>query len=159
MDRAPKGKVETDREVELRYIKGWCEMMVEIWHDRLMQLRIKDTGALYNSLQGQFEDGAIRTITHKFLEYGIYVAAGVGKGYTHGNSGGDDVNGLQFLRGHKEYWYGHHRQRRDWFATKYIASMHKLLEKEVEFNGLEYNGIMSTMLDEYFDKHSNLRSL
>lgn len=153
-------KKNASEEVELKYIKGWCEMMVEIWHDKLMQLRIKDTGSLYNSVQGNFQDGALREITHKFLEYGIYVAAGVGKGYTHGNSGGNDVNGLQFLRGRKlEYYYGHHRIRKDWFATRYIASMHKLLEREVEFYGERYQGMMSTMLDEYFDRQSKLRSM
>jgi hypothetical protein len=126
-------------------------------------------------------------ITHKFMEYGLYVAAGVGKGYVHGNGGS-----LSFLEGkHAEYYFGEnaeekevglglsqhamfnhrhnsrgaaltsgkHRQRRDWFSKKYLYSIYRLNEKESEYYGRKYWGLLSATLDAMFDKNSKLRSL
>jgi hypothetical protein len=150
-----KEKVYNEEEL-IKFEKGWCDFMVDIWHDRQMQLRIKDTGNLISSVQGEIQSGATRIITHKFLEYGIYVAAGVGNGYRHGNSGKDDENGLQFLKKDKK---GKHRKRRDWFNRKYFYSMKRLNEKEAEFYGEAYQGMLSTALDELFSSDSRLRSL
>lgn len=96
-----------DEEELTSFEKGWCNFMVDIWHERQMALRIKDTGILMNSVRGSFSDGSRTVIEHRFAEYGIYVAAGTGKGYIHGNSGKDDEAGLQFMRGEKgEYHKG-----------------------------------------------------
>lgn len=100
------GKVYTDEQLTA-FEKGWCDFMVDIWHERQLSLRIRDTGTLYGSIRGTASSGSDHVIEHRFAEYGIYVAAGVGKGYRHGNSGKDDDNGLQFLRGGKrEYLKG-----------------------------------------------------
>lgn len=66
---------------------------------------VYDTGTLHNTLQGVLHPGTPTTIEHRFREYGIYVANGTGWGYRKGNSGKDDENGLQFMRGGK-YNYG-----------------------------------------------------
>jgi len=84
------------------------------------------------------------------LEYGIYVAAGTGNGYRRGNSGKDDENGLQFLRGKKWNKGKGHRQRRDWFMKKYLYSIHRLNDFEAQFYGDAYQGLISDALAAMF---------
>lgn len=62
----------------LKYEKGWTENMGDYWRERMERLRTIDTGALYASIKGHLEQGTVTTIEHTFLQYGIYVAAGVG---------------------------------------------------------------------------------
>ena len=156
-ERGKSQQKKIERQLE-EYRKGWCEFMVDIWHDRLMQLHIHDTGALVRSIRGEVVSGEISSITHKFLMYGIYVAAGVGNGYRHGNSGKDDERGLQFLRGERGK-NGKHHKRRDWFSKKYFYSIHRLNEKEGKMLGQAYNGMLIEALDQLFMKESVLRSL
>ena len=78
--------------------RGWTDMMVKIWQENMLRLKIFDTGRLYNRMTGTVTDASgLVTICHQFLLYGIYVARGVGNGYRRGNSGKDDDNGLKFL--------------------------------------------------------------
>lgn len=62
----------------LKYEKGWTDNMGTYWRERMERLRTIDTGALYSSIKGHLEQGTVTTIEHTFLQYGIYVAAGVG---------------------------------------------------------------------------------
>lgn len=62
----------------LKYEKGWTDNMGTYWRERMERLRTIDTGALYSSIKGHLEQGTVTTIEHNFLQYGIYVAAGVG---------------------------------------------------------------------------------
>ena len=62
----------------LKYEKGWTDNMGDYWRERMERLRTIDTGALYASIKGHLEQGTVTTIEHTFLQYGIYVAAGVG---------------------------------------------------------------------------------
>lgn len=64
------------RELE-RYERGWSKMMVDIWREKIQQLNISDTGALRDSMTELVTTGQVTTIEHKFLQYGIFVAAGV----------------------------------------------------------------------------------
>lgn len=152
-----------------QFERGWCNFMVDIWHDRQMQLHVKDTGALIGSVRGSVDD---RVISHTFLEYGIYVAAGVGNFYSHGN-GGDlefldrqyrEEHGLNQPRKRGPKWGGGYtsgkpRQRRDWFSAKYLYSMRRLNEKEAAFYGEAYQGMLSTAMDALFSHEGTLRSL
>ena len=100
-DNGLRGNItEQDRE---QYEQRWTDFMVKFWQEKMMKFSppVYDTGALYHSLVGVLHPGSPTTIEHRFLEYGIYVAAGTGNGYRRGNSGKDDENGLQFLRGKK----------------------------------------------------------
>ena len=97
----------TDAEHQ-KWLGGWSEFMVKMWRERMMQFAppVYDTGALSRSVQGVIHPGPVTSIEHRFLEYGIYVARGVGNGYRH-NNGGD----LTFLKAWKSN--PHHRQKRD----------------------------------------------
>lgn len=134
----------TDAEHQ-KWLEGWSEFMVKMWRERMMQFAppVYDTGALSRSVQGVIHPGPVTSIEHRFLEYGIYVARGVGNGYRH-NNGGD----LAFLKDWKSN--PHHRQKRDWFSKKYMYSLHRLNELEAAYYGTTYNGLVSSFLRQLF---------
>lgn len=134
----------TDAEHQ-KWLEGWSEFMVKMWRERMMQFAppVYDTGALSRSVQGVIHPGPVTSIEHRFLEYGIYVARGVGNGYSH-NNGGD----LAFLKDWKSN--PHHRQKRDWFSKKYMYSLHRLNEFEAAYYGTTYNGLVSSFLRQLF---------
>lgn len=139
----------TDAEHQ-KWIQGWSDFMIKMWRERMMQFAppVYRTGALASSVQGIVHPGPVTTIEHHFLEYGIYVARGVGNGYSRGN-GGD----LKFLKDWKTN--PHHRQPRDWFSKKYLYSIHRLNEFEASFYGTTYNGLVSSFLYQLFGSGSN----
>lgn len=128
-----------------KWVQGWSEFMVKMWQEKMLQFAppVYDTGALSRSVQGVVHPGAVTTIEHRFLEYGIYVARGVGNGYSRGN-GGD----LKFLKDWKTN--PHHRQKRDWFSKKYMYSLHRLNEFEAAYYGQTYQGLVSSFLWQLF---------
>lgn len=134
----------TDAEHQ-KWLEGWSEFMVKMWRERMMQFAppVYDTGALSRSVQGVIHPGPVTSIEHRFLEYGIYVARGVGNGYRH-NNGGD----LAFLKDWKTN--PRHRQKRDWFSKKYMYSLHRLNEFEAAYYGTTYNGLVSSFLRQLF---------
>lgn len=134
----------TDAEHQ-KWLEGWSEFMVKMWRERMMQFAppVYDTGALSRSVQGVIHPGPVTSIEHRFLEYGIYVARGVGNGYRH-NNGGD----LAFLKDWKSNPY--HRQKRDWFSKKYMYSLYRLNEFEAAYYGTTYNGLVSSFLRQLF---------
>lgn len=170
----------------LKYEKGWTENMADYWRERMERLRTIDTGALYASIKGHLEQGSVTTIEHAFLQYGIYVAAGVGpahvwKKWTEAQ-GGEKImrpndGDLDFLN--KQYraereldtpkkvgpaWGGRVAGgvpigRRDWFSAKYYASVMKLNEHEANFYGETYNGLMASALTEIFKGIGAARNL
>lgn len=128
-----------------KWVQGWSEFMVKMWQEKMLQFAppVYDTGALSRSVQGVVHPGPVTTIEHRFLEYGIYVARGVGNGYSRGN-GGD----LKFLKDWKTN--PHHRQKRDWFSKKYMYSLHRLNEFEAAYYGQTYQGLVSSFLWQLF---------
>lgn len=139
----------TDAEHQ-KWLEGWSEFMVKMWRERMMQFAppVYDTGALSRSVQGVIHPGPVTSIEHRFLEYGIYVARGVGNGYRH-NNGGD----LAFLKDWKSN--PRHRQKRDWFSKKYMYSLHRLNEFEAAYYGTTYNGLVSSFLRLLFNGGSS----
>lgn len=67
------------------YNRGWARFLVDILQEQIDKLSVSDTGSLKQSIEYAI-DGT-DTIKHKFLLYGLYVSAGVGKGFKHGNGG------------------------------------------------------------------------
>ena len=128
-----------------KWVQGWSDFMVKMWQEKMLQFAppVYDTGALSRSVQGVVHPGPVTTIEHRFLEYGIYVARGVGNGYNRGN-GGD----LKFLKDWKTN--PHHRQKRDWFSKKYMYSLHRLNEFEAAYYGQTYQGLVSSFLWQIF---------
>jgi hypothetical protein len=92
----------TKEQIE-QYERGWSRMMIDIWREKIIQLNITDSGALQGSLQELVTTGQVTTIEHKFLQYGLFVAAGVGKGFAHGNGGDLLFMGNKYREGKHEY--------------------------------------------------------
>ena len=92
----------TKEQIE-QYERGWSRMMIDIWREKIIQLNITDSGALQGSLQELVSTGHVTTSEHKFLQYGLFVAAGVGKGFAHGNGGNLLFMGDKFREGKHEY--------------------------------------------------------
>lgn len=67
------------------YNRGWARYLVDILQEQIDKLSVSDTGSLKQSIE--YAMNGTDTIEHKFLMYGLYVSAGVGKGFKHGNGG------------------------------------------------------------------------
>lgn len=67
------------------YNRGWARFLVDILQEQIDKLSVSDTGSLKQSVE--YAMNGTDTIEHKFLMYGLYVSAGVGKGFKHGNGG------------------------------------------------------------------------
>lgn len=87
----------------ISYERGWSKMMLDIWAEKIQQLNITDTGSLKGSLQELVTTGNVTTIEHKFLQYGLFVSAGVGKGFYRGNPGDLLFMGDQYREGKRAY--------------------------------------------------------
>ena len=113
-----------------RYPKSWQDKMVEIWQDRILLLGIRDTGALYRSVQASITQwhGIEGTLGFRFLEYGIYVDAGTGNGYRRGNGGDLEFLGRDYR---KKHGLGKTRERRRWFSVSWAIST-RVLANEME---------------------------
>lgn len=128
---------------ELRkFEQGWADMLVDILHERIQMLRIRDTGALYGSVRKRRVTD--RTIEHQFLQYGIYVANGTGNGYRRDNGGDLEILDKDYR---KKHGLKKKRQARDWFFNRYHYSIHRLNEKEAAFYGEQYRGMVKEYLE------------
>lgn len=137
---------------------GWSDQMIEIWREKLEQLGIIDTGALYRSLTGKVSRADVTTIEHRFLEYGIYVERGVGREMGGERDSAGHLLSLDAVR-RIDRGMGEPRKRKPWFARKYIASIMKLGEVERDAFGDEYLGQVSNVLSEIFEDKGLLRNL
>lgn len=124
-----------------RYVERWDRMCIQIWRDRLRRLRAVDTGRLLASVSASPPSvaGFSCTAEFRFLEYGIYVDRGTGRGYTRGN-GGD----LSFLS--KAYrrrrGLGEPRTARPWFSVPWYRSFQVLKERTAEYVGTAFLGAL-----------------
>ena len=75
------------------YEQGWAKFMVDIWKEKMSQLAIGDTGKLEQSLTYAVDSGRVTTIEHKFMEYGLHVAQGVGPAHVWKYWGGNIPKG------------------------------------------------------------------
>ena len=157
----------TKEQIE-QYERGWSRMMINIWREKIIQLNITDSGALQGSLQELVSTGQVTTIEHKFMQYGLFVAAGVGKGFAHGNPGNLLFMGDKYREGKHAYGarqvgaglseehmrgpkFEHVTVQRGPNKGKEAAltSGEKRMPRD-EFYGKAYQGLMSSFLDELF---------
>lgn len=126
------------------YARGWYDMMTRIWTDRMQRMGIYHTGALHSSVRqaGLTQAGFSLTAQFQFLQYGIYVDAGVGNGYKPGNGGE-----LLFLQ--KSYRQEHHlgkpREKRPWFSTSWAISCRVLADEMHRLTGDAFVGLFSDL--------------
>ena len=147
-----------------KWEQDWMEMMITIWREQITRLGIVDTMKLYNDITGSLSHGEQVTIAHEFMKYGIYVAAGVGNGYNKGNGGDLDILDpslrkaarLDKPRSRGPRWSTKHmttgkpREKRDWFARKYLRSIYVLGDVERGLYGEAYMGTLSNVVSGLF---------
>lgn len=156
--------------------REWADMMITIWREQIQRLGIVDTMQLYRDITDAVSGSEQINIAHEFMEYGIYQAAGVGNGYNKGNGGDLEILDpslrkaarLDKPRKRGPRWSTKHmtsgkpRERRDWFATKYLRSIYVLGEVERDLYGNAYMGTMSNVVRDLFSSmkdNNKLRSL
>lgn len=158
-----------------KWEQEWMKMMIKIWREQILGLGIVDTMRLYRDITGGISGSDMITIAHEFMQYGIYVAAGVGNGYNKGNGGDLEILDpsvrkaarLDKPRRRGPRWStkrmtsGHPRKERDWFTRKYLRSIYVLGDVERSLYGEAYMGTMSNVVSALFSavKEDTLRSL
>lgn len=123
-------------------------MMSKIWLDRLQLMGVYHRGMLQESVRSmshsalQLSEGYQMRATYSFLTYGMYVDAGVGKGYRRGN-GGD----LPFLDKayRKEHKLGKAREKRPWMSVSWRVSRRVLVSQLSRQLGKEFMGLFVRM--------------
>lgn len=104
-------------------------MMVNIWQDRMIQYKIRDSGALLASFKQQVimqSGGEVGKIVFSFLYYGRMVSMGVHRGLTLEN---------RFLEDSK-------KKHKDWYTKPFYHSLMVLNEKRAELYGQEFKSII-----------------
>lgn len=136
MDNRAVDPVEERRE----WVEGWNATMVDIWQGRIDKLKVKDTGNLYRSLtalniktdaDGRFLEFSL---SHTFLEYGLWQDMGTGRNTAIGNTHKKDQDG-----------WTNKREPRRWFSTKYYSSTMRLKEFLADSIGKEFVGIFGKL--------------
>lgn len=126
------------------YSKAWYDKMVEIWRDRIDAMNILDTGALRGSVAGNgfAMDEMGGQMSFKFLQYGIYVDLGTGKGYKRGNGGDLEFLGKDYRKQHN---LGKARKKRPWFSTSWYVSNKVIRDVYARLVGEKFVGIMDNL--------------
>lgn len=126
------------------YSKAWYDKMVEIWRDRIDAMNILDTGALRGSVAGKgfaIDELGVQ-MAFQFLQYGIFVDLGTGKGYKRGNGGDLEFLGKDYRKQHN---LGKARKKRPWFSTSWYVSTKVIRDVYARFVGEQFAGIMDNL--------------
>lgn len=126
----------------------WARKMVEIWTDRIIMLGAftKEAHLLRSvALDGAQLSQEESQITFHFLEYGIYVDAGTGRGYKRGNGGDLYFLGKEYRKKHK---LGKPRERRPWFSKSWNISLRVMANYMQHKLADEYAGLFDNLAAE-----------
>ena len=126
------------------YSKAWYDKMVEIWRDRIDAMNILDTGELRQSVAGAnfAMDDAGGQMAFQFLQYGIFVDLGTGKGYKRGNGGDLEFLGKDYRKHHN---LGKARKKRPWFSKSWYISTQVIRDVYAHLVGEKFVGIMDNL--------------
>ena len=138
-------KPDTTRQAQ-EYTQGWYDMMVRIWTDKIQLHGIYDTGALRSSVAkaALSLDEMSFTAAFRFLNYGVYVDAGTGNGYTRGNGGYLEImdKAVRYERGLKKK-----RKRRRWFSPSWAISCRVIADQMQKLAGDRFVGLFDNLAD------------
>lgn len=130
-----------------KFQEEWVKKMVEIWTDRLIMLGAftKEAHLLRSvALDGARLSEEESQITFSFLQYGIYVDAGTGRGYKRGNGGDLYFLAKEYRKKHK---LGEPRKRRPWFSKSWNISLRVMANYMTQKLGEEYTGLFAALSD------------
>lgn len=127
---------QTAKEERERFIAAFNNTMLKMWHEKIQQLGVIDTGALYRSLLDvetkHNPEATEATLKQQFLQYGIYQDRGTGRETPRGNSG--DIGREK------------RRRPRPWFSKKYFYSVMRIREFMAQSIGEQYIAVVSNAL-------------
>ena len=107
---------------------------------------IHRTGTLQNSVNAQGfnvdAEGFSMQAAYRFVEYGIYVDAGTGNGYSRGNGG--DLKFLDPVERAKR-GLGEPRKKRPWFSVSWEISKKVLNRRLTHDVGREFAGLFDNL--------------
>ncbi len=85
-------------------VDSWADIVQKKWRANLNAMNIGVTGSLYDSFSNDVESkGGTPSVIHfKFNHYGLFVDAGVGRGFSAGNKGNLGFNPKR----KRKRWYG-----------------------------------------------------
>ncbi len=111
----------------------FARITIERWETRIASFKFSEgsTGALLRSFRSHVEkdaNGDAKKMAYTFLFYGYYWDAGVGKGYTPGNSGD-----LESLANGKK-----HRKKHHWFNKIFWREFNNLSRMIAEKYGSDF---------------------
>ncbi len=138
---------ETDR--RRLYVEAWNETMIRIWQDRIVTLGVFESPRRKRRNGEQHLLDSLRympvahddkyyelTLSHQFLDYGLYQDFGTGREKARGNSG--DIGATRRDGKARKI-----RKPRKWFSAKYYASVMNLKDFLAESIGEEFVGIVA----------------
>lgn len=127
------------------YQEAWAEKMVQIWTDRILMAGAVRTGTLLRSVRRGASSitDAESLMTFRFVQYGLYVDRGTGRGYTRGNGGdiqrlGRDYKGRDKMK---------QREKTRWFTRSWNISLRVLANYMSNRLGKEYLGLFDDLFD------------
>ena len=125
-----------------KYIDAWQRMMVDIWKEKIVRLGVIDTKQLYSDITGKItsQGDDIHSITHQFMEYGIFQDCGTGKEFSKANGG--------------DLGFTPVRIPREWFSRAYFASVMTLKEEMAFQFGEEFCGVLSDAISDSLNHRS-----
>lgn len=127
-----------------QYSRAWYDTMTRIWTDRLDLLGVRHTGALRRSVAGagfSVTDGG-GSMAFRFLQYGLYVDAGTGRGYRRGNGGDLEFLGKAYRVRHR---LGRARRKRPWFSPSWAISCRVLADAAARLAADEFTGLFAEL--------------
>lgn len=107
-------------------IAAWADITLKIWHNKITELKVWETGALYESLKNTLLAMAgtdVDKIEFSFKLYGIFVDMGVGREIFRGNDG--------------DLGYTPIRKRKEWYSRIFYREVMRLREILMEKFGEE----------------------
>lgn len=111
---------------------AWADITLKIWHERLTELKVWDTGALYDSLRNMLFTSAgkdVDKIEFSFNLYGIFVDMGTGREIFRGNEG--------------DLGFTPVRKRKEWYSRIFYREVMRLREIMIEKFG---EGVANTIV-------------
>lgn len=119
------------------YALSWQRMMVRIWTDRIALMGAVGTGRLMRSVDrsGFAAQGADMRLAFRFVQYGLYVDRGTGKGCRPGNGGRPESPAAANARHPTR-----RRERRPWLSVSWAISREVIKNEMARLWGDAFRG-------------------
>lgn len=98
-------------------VRAWADITLKIWREKITELKVWETGALFESLMNALFTAAgndVHKVEFSFKLYGIFVDMGTGREIFRGNDGDLGFNPV--------------RRRKEWYSRFFYREVMRLKE-------------------------------